>query len=226
MNPDVQIIVPVYNEAKVVRSTIQGLSKSFANIVCVNDGSTDNSFGEISKTKATIVSHPINLGQGAALQTGIDFALQNKNADYFVTFDSDGQHQVEDIKRMLDYIRHHDVDIVLGSRFLGTAENIPSAKRIMLKLAVKFTNRASGIKLTDAHNGLRVFNRRVAENLNILNPDFSHASEVIETIATKQFKYKELPVTIVYSDYSKSKGQSMFNAINMGLDILFDRIIK
>jgi len=224
--PDTYIIIPEYNEAGAVREVIDDVLKHFSNVVCINDGSQDNSAAEIRKTKAVLVNHPINLGQGASLQTGIEYALLDPMASYFITFDSDGQHSIEDAKKMLEYIRSHDVDIILGSRFLGEAVNISPMKRFVLKVAILFSNRTSGIKLTDAHNGLRVFNRYVAENLNIVNPDFSHASEIIETIAAKRFRYKELPVTITYSEYSKAKGQSMFNAINIGLDVLFNRIIK
>jgi glycosyltransferase involved in cell wall biosynthesis len=223
---EVCVIIPVFNETKIIRSVLNKVLEKIPNVVCVNDGSIDNSAEEIAKTSAVLVNHPINLGQGAALQTGIEYSLLDPKAKYFVTFDADGQHQLEDVERMLKVLLEENLDIVLGSRFLGKAHNISSLKKMTLKLAVKFTNKTSGLKLTDAHNGLRVFNRRVAEELNIVNSDFSHASEIIETIANKEFKYKEVPVTIVYSEYSKAKGQSMLNAVNMGLDILFDRLIK
>jgi glycosyltransferase involved in cell wall biosynthesis len=226
MRTDTYIIIPVYNEGKMIASVLDKVLEKFSNVVCVNDGSTDNSAQEIVKTAAILVNHSINLGQGAALQTGIEYSLLNPKAKYFVTFDADGQHKLTDAEKMLAVLEEGDLDIVLGSRFLGAAYNITGLKKAVLKLAVKFTNKTSGLKLTDTHNGLRVFNRQVAEELNIANSDFSHASEIIEKIATKKFKYKEVPVTIVYSEYSKAKGQSMLNAINIGLDILFDRLIK
>jgi glycosyltransferase involved in cell wall biosynthesis len=226
MKSDTYLIIPVYNEAKVIRSVVDNVLEKFSNVICVNDGSVDNSSEEIAETSSILVNHPINLGQGASLQTGIEYALQDKKAKYFVTFDADGQHLVSDAENMLHVLKDENLDIVLGSRFLGEAKNISNFKKAMLKLAVKFTNSTSGIKLSDTHNGLRVFNRSVAEQLNIVNSDFSHASEIIETIANKKFKYKEVPVTIIYSEYSKAKGQSVFNAINLGLDVLFDRFIK
>jgi polyprenyl-phospho-N-acetylgalactosaminyl synthase len=226
MNKDTYIIIPVYNEAKAVGVVVNSLRNHFSNVLCINDGSNDNSSEVIKESGALLVEHPINLGQGAALQTGLDSSLSDPNSKYFITFDADGQHSIDDAVAMLKYIREHDVDILLGSRFLGQVKNISKTKKMILKLAIRFSNITTGLKLTDAHNGLRVFNRHVAENLNIINPDFSHASEIIETIAAKKFRYKELPVTIIYSDYSKAKGQSMFNAINIGLDTLFDRLIK
>jgi polyprenyl-phospho-N-acetylgalactosaminyl synthase len=224
--PRVYVIVPAWNEEKVIKGVLNEVLKKYPNVVCVNDGSTDNTSAEVSKTKAVLVEHPINLGQGASLQTGIDYALQDPEAEIFVTYDADGQHGLADVSKMVMDLENSDYDIILGSRFLGEAKDISLAKKTMLKLAVKFTNATSGVKLTDAHNGLRVFNRKVAQNLKINNPDFSHASEIIEKIAENKFRYKEVPVTIAYTAYSKSKGQSIFNAVNMGLDILFDRLIK
>lgn len=225
-NQKTYIIIPVYNESQVIRSVLINVLRHYKNVVCVNDGSADDSASEIAKTNATLVNHPINLGQGAALQTGIEYALQDQDAQYFVTFDADGQHRLEDVEGMLKAIKKHDLDIVLGSRFLGTASNITPLKKAILKLAIKFSNKTSGLKLTDAHNGLRVFNRRVAENLNITMNDFAHASEIIERVAEKKFKYKEVPVTISYTDYSMSKGQSVFNAVNIGLDIMIRKLQK
>lgn len=223
---DTYIIIPVYNEGKVIASVIEDAKKTFLNIVAVDDGSSDNSATEISRAGAQLVKHPVNQGQGAALQTGLDWALLDKNAQYFVTFDADGQHRVSDVLAMLDVIKKEDLDIVLGSRFLGTVNNMPRSKRMLLKIAVKFSNITSGLKLTDTHNGLRVFNRKVAEQLQLTMADFSHASEILERIVEKKFKYKEVPVTIAYTDYSKGKGQSMINAVNIGFDTLLRKVLK
>jgi glycosyltransferase involved in cell wall biosynthesis len=223
---NVYFIIPLYNEEEVIRKVIGKVLKQYPNVVCVNDGSSDSSANEVQKTSAVLVNHPINLGQGAAIQTGIEYALQDPKAEYFVTFDADGQHRLEDVKNMLNVIHDEQVDIVLGSRFLGKVENINSTKKFILKLAVRFSNKTSGITLTDTHNGLRVFNRYVAENLNITMSDFSHASEIIERIAEKEFKYKEVPVTIKYTDYSRSKGQSMYNAVNIGFDVLLRKLYR
>jgi glycosyltransferase involved in cell wall biosynthesis len=225
-NSDVAVIVPVYNEEKVIAQTISGALKVFPLVVCVDDGSTDGSADQIAQTGACLVQHSINLGQGAALQTGIDFALQNPDVKYFVTYDADGQHNLADVQKMLDLIRTENIDIVVGSRFLGKAENMGTFKRFLLKLAVAFSNRTTGLALTDTHNGLRVCNRKVASELKLTMPDFAHASEIIERIAEKKFSYKEVPVTIVYTDYSRAKGQSMLNAINITFDLLLNRLIK
>jgi len=223
-NADVAVIIPVYNEGQVIGKVLGDVLKKFKYVVCVNDGSKDNSSSEINKTAAYLVEHPINLGQGAAIQTGIEFAL-TLPVDYFVTFDSDGQHRIIDVLAMLTEIRKQKTDIVFGSRFLGSAENIRPLKKAILKVAVKFSNITSGVTLTDTHNGLRVFNRVAAEGMKLQMSDFSHASEIIDRVAENNYRYTELPVTIIYSDYSMAKGQSMINAINIGFDLILGRII-
>jgi polyprenyl-phospho-N-acetylgalactosaminyl synthase len=224
---NVAIIIPAYNEGSMIRRTIDQVIEKFPVVVCVDDGSGDDTVSQIKNTSALLVCHSINLGQGAALQTGIEYALLNPEIEYFVTYDADGQHRIEDVLSMLNYLVAHkkDTDIVLGSRFLGAVENIRPLKKLILKLAVRFSNFHSGVKLTDTHNGLRVFNRKVAMGLKLKMADFAHASEIIDRIAQNKYRYKELPVTIIYTDYSRSKGQSMINAINIGFDILLGRMI-
>jgi glycosyltransferase involved in cell wall biosynthesis len=222
----VAVIIPVYNEAEVVGKVAGLARKQFKYVVCVNDGSTDNSAREVDKAGAYLVEHPINMGQGAALQTGVEFARQFPEVDYFVTFDADGQHRIEDVVSMLQEIKTGKYDIILGSRFLGQAIGMKASRHALLKLAIKFSNFASDMKLTDTHNGLRVFNRKVADELQITLPDMSHASEIVEIIAKKKYRYKEMPVTIEYTDYSRAKGQSIINAVNIGFDMLLRKISK
>jgi glycosyltransferase involved in cell wall biosynthesis len=223
-NNSVYVIIPVYNEGKVIREVVGNVLKYFPNVVCVDDGSKDNSSSEISKTKAHLVKHPLNLGQGGALQTGLEYALLDPRAEYFITFDADGQHSIIDAQKMLGELKKEDFDIILGSRFLdkSSTSRVPYSKRILLKLALWFTLLTSGLELTDTHNGLRVFNRKAAEAIDITLSDMAHASEILTIIRQKKLKYKEVPVTISYSEYSMSKGQSMFNAVN----IVFDLIVR
>jgi glycosyltransferase involved in cell wall biosynthesis len=223
---NVAIIVPVYNEATVIKDVIGLLSSKFKYVVCVNDGSIDGSGDIILQTQAYLVEHPINMGQGAALQTGIEFARELPGIDYFVTFDADGQHQVKDVEAMLRTIEHEDYDIILGSRFLGSATDIMRSRFIILKLAIWFSNLTSGLKLTDTHNGLRVFNSKVANELQITMPDMAHASEFIEIISEKKYRYKEMPVDITYTEYSQAKGQSIINAVNIGFDMLLRKLTR
>ena len=164
---DVWLVVPVYNEASVIASVIENASATFPNIVCVDDGSRDDSAAQIATTTAHLVSHPVNLGQGAAVQTGVEYARKQPGSKYFVTFDADGQHQIADVLRMVSRLRTEPIDIVVGSRFHGDVSHIPKLKRVVLKTAVKVSPRGRRLGLTDSHNGLRAFNRTVADELDI-----------------------------------------------------------
>lgn len=223
---DTFVIIPVYNEAQVIREVITKLQKNFDNIICIDDGSTDASASEIAKTKATLIRHKHNKGQGAALRTGLQYALAIKTAKFFVTFDADGQHRAEDALGMIAYIKKSKADIVLGSRFVGKAESIPAVKLWVLKAAILFSNVTTGLKLTDTHNGLRVFNRNVARRLRLTCSGMAHASEIIYRVAENKFAYAEFPVTITYTDYSRSKGQSVLNSLNILKELLAYRLQK
>ena len=223
---DVAFVVPVYNEAEVIGRVVAGVRQVCPNVVCVNDGSSDASATEILRSGAYLVNHPINMGQGAALQTGIEFARVLPGVRRVVTFDADGQHRVEDAVAMLELLESGDVDIVLGSRFLGTTVHAGRLKKMLLKAAVRFTNLTSGVRLTDAHNGLRAFNKHVADTLEITAPDMTHASEIVELIAHNGYRYCEMPVTIDYTDYSTGKGQPAVNAVNIAFDTLLRKVSR
>jgi glycosyltransferase involved in cell wall biosynthesis len=221
-NNDTVVVVPVYSEAPVIAQVIADLSQYFPNIYCVDDGSPDGS-GEIAaKSGAHVVWHPMNFGQGAALQTGIEAGLENPDIKYFVTFDGDGQHSPNDALEMVRTLRAQEFDVVFGSRFLDERTELTTAKRVVLKLAVSYTNALTGLKLTDAHNGLRAFNRNVASWINLQHNGMAHATEIVNQISKGEFRYCERPVHIVYTDYSKAKGQSLWNSVN----ILFDLILR
>jgi glycosyltransferase involved in cell wall biosynthesis len=219
----VWLIVPCYNEGQVIEEVVRHARQTFPNIVCVDDGSKDDSAQGIRAGGAHLVQHPVNLGQGAAIQTGIEYARKQPGAKYFVTFDADGQHRVEDVLTMLERLRSEDVDIVVGTRFRGDVqESVPLIKRIVLKTVVLLSPRTRKLGLTDAHNGLRVFNKKVADEMNITLNGMGHASEIVELIAVRKWRVTEEPVTILYTEYSMSKGQSLINGVN----ILFDTMLK
>lgn len=221
-NSDVWLIVPVYNEATVIGDVVRDALRTFPNIVCVDDGSRDGSAEQIRAAGAHLVRHPINLGQGGALQTGIEYARKQPGAEYFVTFDADGQHQVDDVEKMVHRLRTEEVDIVVGTRFHGDTSHIPLAKRIVLRTVVALSPRLRRMGLTDAHNGLRAFNRLVAEQIDITSNGMGHASEIVEMIDRRKWRVAEEPVTIVYTEYSMAKGQSLINGVN----ILFESALK
>lgn len=212
-------MVPLFNEAQVVREVIEKAREVFPYIVCVDDGSTDGSAVQARAAGAVIVQHPFNMGQGAALRTGLDYALTDADAEFFVTFDSDGQHRVEDALAMVELLAGGGVDIVIGSRFLDGRTKVGFVKRVVLRTAVFFQNLSTGVRLTDAHNGLRAFNRRAAAAIRIEQNRMAHASEIVSEIGRNGLRYAEVPVHVVYTDYSRSKGQSLWNSINILSDL-------
>lgn len=219
------VIIPMFNEGAVIHRVAREVLMAFPNLVVVDDGSTDDALEQSARAGATVLRHPINLGQGAALQTGIKYALQ-RGADYIVTFDADGQHQVKDAVAMLDMLQKENFDVVLGSRFIGTTIDMSFGRRLLLKAAIIYTKITTGLNLTDAHNGLRVFSRTAAMNINIRQNRMAHASEILEQISAKKMRYVEYGNTIRYTDYSKLKGQKPSNAINIIVDLMVGRLGK
>ncbi|MCQ1999247.1 glycosyltransferase family 2 protein [Arthrobacter zhaoxinii] len=215
------IVIPMYNEATVVGSVIEDLRKTFPHVVCVDDGSRDGSQAAARAAGAMVVQHPINLGQGAALQTGIEYALQDPAMTSIVTFDADGQHRVEDARAMVARIQSGEAEVVLGSRFLDDRTQISLQKRIVLKTAAVQSRMATGMNLTDAHNGLRAINRDVASRIHLTQNRMAHASELVNQLATIRPRWVEHPVEIIYTDYSKSKGQSLLNSVNILAELFF-----
>jgi glycosyltransferase involved in cell wall biosynthesis len=216
------VVVPLFNEETVITGVVTDLQKHFSRIVCVDDGSSDGSAEAARRAGATVIAHPMNLGQGAALQTGITWAKRKGDLDYLITFDGDGQHKVDDVVDMLSYARRRDLAIVFGSRFLDKRTKPDLAKRIVLKVAVLITRVVTGLQLTDAHNGLRVIRADALEHVNLIQDRMSHATEIVHQLAKSGLVWKEYPVEVLYTEYSKRKGQSLLNSIN----ILFDLIVR
>ncbi|WP_227659107.1 MULTISPECIES: glycosyltransferase family 2 protein [unclassified Corynebacterium] len=226
MNEDTWLIVPCFNEGAVIGDVISQARETFPNIVAVNDGSSDHSAEAIHQAGAHLVNHPVNLGQGAAIQTGVEYARRQPGARYFVTFDADGQHQVKDVQAMVERLRTEPVDIVVGTRFgrpRSETDQVPWIKRVVLKTVVLLSPRTRRLGLTDAHNGLRAFNRTVAEELNLRMNGMSHASEFVSLMDSAGWRVTEQPVDILYTEYSMSKGQSLFNGVNILADELLSR---
>lgn len=203
------IIIAAYNEGKSIAKVISGLKKAgYKDIVVVDDGSKDDTYSTIKKSGVHALHHIVNRGQGAALKTGIDYALYN-GADIVVTFDADGQHRVEDIPAMIRPIIKKECDATIGSRFLKKTQ-MPFLRKMTLKIGVLIMWLFYGVKMTDAHNGFRALSRNAAKKIEITSDRMEHASQIIEEIYKKRIKYKEVPVTIRYTDYSISKGHGGF----------------
>jgi len=219
--PSIWIVIPAYNEGPIIKGVLEELinhNQSY-NIVVVDDGSSDDTVAATEKMAVHLLRHSINLGQGAALATGIEYALK-QNADIVVTFDADSQMRPEDIDKLVSKL-NEGFDVALGSRFLGVKpEGIPLVKNILLKLAVVFTKLTTGLKITDAHNGFRAFRADALRKIVITQNRMAHSSEILSEIARNKLRYKEAGVKIRYTEYSKAKGQSILNSINILYELL------
>ena len=222
---DIFIVMPAFNEGAAIGTVIAALLPHYPRVVVVDDGSRDRTAERALAAGATVLRHPLNRGQGAALQTGIRYAV-DQGARCVVTFDSDGQHRPEDIPRLVEPIAQGRAEIALGSRFLGTAGSVPLRRRLLLKGAVLFTRLTSGVALTDAHNGLRAFSRQAADRIDIRLDRMAHASELIDQIRRMGLPYEEVPVTVRYTDYSMAKGQRASGAVKIVLDYFVGRILR
>lgn len=226
-NSDVWVMIPAYNEAAVIRAVLDHVLMLFPNVVVVDDGSTDDTVMEVLQTSARLVRHPMNMGAGGARQTGFEFALRDRHAQFFITFDADGQHRPEDALAMVEHMRTSEIDILLGSRFMGQdATSMPVSKRMLLKAARIFERIQSGVSLTDAHNGLRVFRRNFAERIRLTATDMAYASELLDAIGQSGLPYGEYPITVDYTEHSLSKGQRSINSVNIATDVMVKRILK
>lgn len=225
--PSIWVICPAFNEATTIGRVLAELRRGQGdyNIVVVDDGSNDATRRIAADVATAVISHPINLGQGAALKTGIDYAL-SEGADYLVTFDTDGQHLVSDIPRLLEALDRGRADFALGSRFLTASGEMPLSRRILLFAATVFTTATTGLRLTDTHNGLRAFTRRGAAALQLRQDRMAHASEILAEIARSRLRYVEVPVTIAYTDYSMAKGQRAGDFVMILLDLFAQRILR
>ena len=222
----VWVVIPAFNEAPRIEKTLTELLRHFSGtVVVVDDASRDDTFARVGRFPVWLLRHPINCGQGAALQTGIDFALR-QGADVIVTFDADGQHDASEIAPLIGPVLSGEADVALGSRFLGTARGIPLLRWLTLKLAILFTRLTSGLALTDVHNGFRAFSRHAAATIRIQQPRMAHASEILEEIARHRMRYREVPVTVTYLAETLEKGQSAWGALRITGHLLAGRIWK
>lgn len=221
---DVTVVVPALNEGSRVAAVVSGLREHFGRIVVVDDGSVDDTAAVARAAGATVISHPMNLGQGAALQTGFSFALTDPAMRYLVTFDSDGQHRVEDAVSLLETARETGVDVVLGSRFLTPDSAVPTSRRLVLRAGIAFTRITTKLPVTDTHNGLRVLSRHAIEQIDLTLSDMAHASQLLGIIAKRRLSWTEAPVVIDYGDETRRRGQSNVNALNIVFDLTLERL--
>lgn len=215
----VSVVVPAFNEARMIGSVTETLRGAGYEVIVVDDGSSDGTSDAARAAGARVVRHLINRGQGAALQTGISDAVRH-GADFVVTFDADGQHRVEDIRELLRPLIRGDAQVVFGSRTLGSSEGIPRTRRILLWLGVQFTRLMSGVAVTDTHNGLRAFLADVASHLQVRQDRMAHPNEILDQVVHGGWRYAEVAVHVRYTPYSLAKGQRARASVGILLDYL------
>jgi len=222
----VLVLVPAYNEGPAIRTTVERLLAAGHRVVVVDDGSCDET-GAVRDLPIAYLRHAINLGQGAALQTGMTYALRS-GADMVVHFDADGQHDCSQIERLLLPILEGRADVVFGSRFLRKedAAQVPLSKRVMLRAGILVSWFMTGVLLTDTHNGFRALSRRALENVQLQENGFAHATEILQRVREARLKYVEVPITITYSTYSKHKGQKLSGSFSILFDLIMARLSR
>lgn len=214
MSSTIWVIIPAFNEADVIAAVISRVLRNGYRIVCIDDGSSDETASVARRYGCDVVVHPFNLGQGAAIQTGIDYALA-EGADVVCTLDADGQHDADDLPALVCALAENGADFALGSRFLGTAVDMPAARRALLAAATLFTRLSTGLSVTDTHNGLRAMTRRGAARIQLRQDRMAHASEILSQIRRSRLPVVEVPVTVTYTAYSLAKGQKLYSSMRV-----------
>lgn len=218
-------VIPAWNEGSSIAKVITNLKKAgYKNIIVVDDGSKDETGRVAKEAGADVLTHIINRGQGAGLRTGTKYALK-RGADIIVHFDADGQHRIQDLPVMLNPVISGRFDATLGSRFLKK-NNLPKLKKLGLKFAIFVNWVLYGVKLSDAHNGFRVLNKKAASLLEIHSDGMEHASEIVEELHNKGLKYKEVPVVIVYHEDRKGHNNSPLAWVKIGFRLLYNKFLK
>lgn len=209
------IVIPAKNEAArigqvIYRTVLQG----YDNVIVVDDGSTDDTVRVARQYGATVLSHPINLGAGAATQTGVEFALQ-EGAELIVTIDGDNQHYPEDISRLIEVLLEKNVDVVIGSRFLSENEEIPYLRRFYNKIGNLLTTLITGTFISDSQSGMKAFRADFARKIHFHFNGYEFCTEFIFLIRRHQATFAEVPIRVRYNAETLQKGQSLSNGIKM-----------
>ncbi len=197
--------MPAFNEERTIGAVILKLKPHVEQIIVIDDGSRDKTRQTAIQNGARVYRHPINRGLGGALSTGIKAALLN-GADIMITLDADGQHDPEEIPKLIKPILDNEADVVIGSRFL-VRQPMPLFRRMGIPFFNLITFLLFGIWSTDSQSGMRAFNRKTAQALEIHTNGMEVSSEILKEVKTKRFKLKEIPIKSIYTDYSLSKGQ-------------------
>jgi len=215
-------VIPAYNEAEHITEVIRRVRLFVDEVVVVDDYSRDQTADLALSAGATVISHPINRGQGAALQTGNDYALLN-GADIIIHFDADNQFIAEEIPELTALVETGQAQAVLGSRFLTKKSNLPLFKKRIIMPLARLVNRVFfNIKLSDPQSGFRVLSKEAAQKIQIKNDGMAHCSEILHQLFKNKIKTEEVAITVVYHEF----GQKFSGGFKIIKDLLIRKIIK
>lgn len=217
------VIIPAYNEASVIYQTIRSLCAEIqslhADVLVVDDGSTDGTGSEALRAGVNLVTHVLNRGLGGAIGTGLMYARKH-HYDIAVTFDADGQHEPTDIKKVIAPIKNDKADVVIGTRYHNSNKNMPWDRQLILRASNFFTYLLFGQQTTDSLSGFRAFNGQAIQQIQIKTDRMEVSNELLSEIKRLQLRLTEVPITVIYTEYSRAKGQSNSNAINIIIKLL------
>lgn len=226
------VVIPAYNEATVIGEVVKSAREVFLkskkaydiDIVVVNDGSKDETANEAKKGGAIVINHILNSGAGSATLTGLAYARQH-NYDIAATMDADGQHAPDDVLEGIKSIDQGNADLLIGSRLIDS-RGMSKIKVLGNKGLSLFTYLLFGINVTDSQSGLRIFSRRAIDSLQWKSTGYEFCSEMIWRAKQARMSVSEYPIKAIYTDYSRSKGQNNWNAINIVKRLCKQRIAE
>lgn len=227
-NLKICIVIPAYNEATTIGEVVKTMLKELktspygGEVVVIDDGSKDDTVKIAKKSGATAVSHILNFGAGGATATGLSYAQQN-GFDIAATMDADGQHAPKDVIKGIDEIIKREHDLLIGSRLINS-EGMSRVKVLGNKGLSLITYVLFGINSTDSQSGLRIYSRRALEKLQWKTNGYEFCSEMLWRAKQIGLKMSEYPIQAIYTEYSKSKGQNNWNAINIIKSLLKRRL--
>jgi len=227
---DTVFIIPAYGEKDAPIKVIWEILAKNYGVILIDDGKNwdlvEKLHSKYNWKPLVTIKHIVNLWQWWWLETWAEYIRKFwKNIKYVVHFDADWQHRLEDLKEFQKAFEENpDLEIVLWSRFLGSTVNMPKSKKITLKLWILFTRIFSWIKLTDTHNWYRMMKKETLDKIRITMNRMEHASEILDIIKHKKIKYKEVPIVVIYSDYSMSKWQKISNAFKIVKNLIYKKI--
>ncbi len=210
-------VSPAYNEEKTISKVVKGALKYTNGVIVVDDGSTDSTYKEARKAGATVIRHNKNKGKGIALKTGFKNALETA-ADIIIVLDADGQHNPEEIPKLLKTMNSEDSDIVVGSRFLGDIKGMPRIRILSNTLTTMILRLYFGLPITDSQSGFRAYKRQVLEKVEFFAPRFSAETEILIDANRKGLKISETRVQTLYGE-EKSKMRNFEDTIRWIWDV-------